>query len=139
MDGLRKYGPLMMLIIMSLSFSCLAVDSYCEASEVVMQCHNFSDSLVVDDIDLDQYECDFMSIRHYCRAYDLVRMHTDMAISSDLAKAKISHDLKIGLVRRYSPGDGNLSGVNYVWTFHVLNKNNGIGCNTAIPLFFCIC
>ncbi len=129
----------MMLMIMSLSFACLAVDAYCEASESILQCQAYSDSFVVDDIDLDQYDCDFMSVRHYVRAYELVRIQTDMAISSDLAKAKISHDLKIGLVRRYSPGDGNLSGVNYAWTFHVLNSNNGIDCNAVIPLFFCIC
>lgn len=125
----------MMLIIMSLTFVCLAVDTYCEAGDAILQCQAFSDSLVVDDIDLDQYDCDFMSFRHFSRAYQLVRIQTDMAISSDLAKAKISHDLKIGLVRRYSPGDSAFSWVNYVQTFHVLN-NNGIDCNAVIPLFF---
>jgi hypothetical protein len=139
MDGLRKYGPLMMLMIMSLSFACLAVDAYCETSEAILQCQSVSDALMVDDIDLDQYDYGVLSVKHHSCTYDFVRMYVDMAISSDLLKANISHDLKIGLVRRHVPGDSSFSWVNYVWTFHVLNKDNGIDCNAVIPLFFCPC
>ena len=135
MNGIRKYGSLLMLMIMSLSFACLAVDAYCETSEAILQCQSVSDSLMVDDIDLDQYECDVLSVRHQSRTSGFVRVHADMSISSDLAKAKISRDLKIGLVRRYSPEDSSFSWVNYVWTFHVIN-NNGSDCNAVIPFIF---
>jgi hypothetical protein len=139
MDGLRKYGPIVMLMIMSLSFACLAANAYCGTNEAISQCQSVSDSLVVDDIDLDQYDYHVVTVKHHSHIADYVKAYANMSIPFDLSKAKISHDLKIGLVRRYSPGDCSFSWVNYAWTFHILNRDNGIDCNAVIPLFFCPC
>ena len=128
-----------MLMIMSLSFTCLAVDAYCDTSDAILQCQSVSDSLMVDDIDLDQYDCHVVAVKHHSRIFDYVKLYVDMSISSDLSKAQIPHDLKIGLVRRYLPGDSSFSWVNYVWAFHVLNRDNGIDSNAVMPLFFCPC
>ncbi len=132
----RKYGSILMLIILSISYVCLTLDAYCESSDAIVQCQSVSDSLMVDDIDFDCVDGLISPIMRHNVNCECFRICPTESIASDYVKAKMSDELKLGLVRRYLPQDDNSSWVNSVFMFPIKIKNNGIDLKTSLAVIF---
>lgn len=138
MDKLRKYGSLLMLMMMSVSFVCLVLDAYCETSDAITQCQSSSDSLMVDDIDFDQSDCSLLSLKKHSMVFNSVRVNAVDMIAANYSVAKISDDLKLGLVRRYDPREDGFSGVDCTRMFPITIENNGLAFKSLAVVFFVI-
>lgn len=112
---LRTYGAIVFLAIAGLFIICHTIDEYRDASVSVCANSSILDSFSVDDINLD--ENNNLFIPRYGSHNHKIGTFPSFLLSpinfNSTTIVQISKELRIGLMRRYSPRNMFFSWVNY--------------------------
>lgn len=114
-ETVRKYGSVLMLVLMGLAMVCLVADEYGDPQQLVTQTASSSCMAVVaDDFDLDDDDDDEVVTHTFIE--DKARASIPMleTTSQKTEGSKCSQALLRGQVRRYSPRNNLPYSHNYV-------------------------
>lgn len=131
-EALRKYGSVLMLVLMGLVMLCLVADEYGDPQQLVTQTASSSCMAVVaDDFDLDDDDDDDVVTHTFVE--DKARASIPMleTTSQKTEGSKCSQALLRGQVRRYSPRNNLPYSHNYAFL-----KNTKSGVDLFHATFF---
>ena len=130
-ETLRKYGSVLMLVLMGLVMLCLVADEYGDPQQLVTQTASSSCMAVVaDDFDLDDDDDEIVTNTFIeDKAWASIPMLE--TIGQKTEGSKCSHALLRGQVRRYSPRNNLSDSHNYV-----ILKNTKSGVDSFLATFF---
>ena len=113
-ETLRKYGSVLMLLLMGVVFVCLIADEYVDAQQLARQASTSACmSVIADDFDWDEDDDDFVSTS-FVEAKTEAAVPMPETIGQKTEGSKCSQALLRGQVRRYSPRNDLPCSHNYV-------------------------
>ena len=114
-EALRKYGSVLMLVLMGLVMACLVADEYVDNQQLVTQTASSTCMAVVaDDLDLDEDDDDDVVTTSFDEDKDWMSTPMLETIGYKTGGSKCPQALLRGQVRRYSPRNGLPYSHNYV-------------------------
>ncbi|MBR1514828.1 MAG: hypothetical protein IJ622_11135 [Bacteroidales bacterium] len=115
-EALRKYGTVLMLLLMGVVFVCLIADEYDDAQQLAKQAATSACmSVVADDFDWDEDDDDDFVSTSFAVAKTEAAVPMPETIGQKAERSKCSQALLRGQVRRYSPRNGIADSHNYAF------------------------
>ena len=131
-EALRKYGSVLMLVLMGLVMVCLVADEYGDPQQLVTQTASSSCMAVVaDDFDLDDDDDDEVVTHTFVEDKAWASVPMLETIGQKTERRKCSQALLRGQVRRYSPRNNLPYSHNYAFL-----KNTKSGVDLFHATFF---